>query len=182
MAQHDLDFSAVTTELITSYGITLKNLLQAYRVGGERIADFIGQGCLATAPLGPEWRRNTRVAQALVGSVYHRGLAVGAGGAEAVVDRLVEMANQSVLQAAANAARFDETLGLRTFAPLVEVTAPAAEAAALLANQAEAASSEWAQQMAGGEAAAAAPAVRRRSAFAKALARSPLNGPTRHAA
>ena len=179
MAQHDSSLSAVTTELITSYGITLKNLVQAYRVGGERMADFMEQRWTAVepsrvVPLSPELRRGARLAQAVVGSVYHRGLAISTNGAEAVLDKLVELTNQGVLQAAANASRFEASVGAAALAPLTQVArvaAPAAAAAAALANRVEAASGEWAQKLAGDADASAAPAVKRRSAFAKARAR-----------
>ena len=178
MAQLDSSLSAVTTELITSYGITLKNLVHAYRVGGERMADFMEQRWTAVepsrVPLSPELRRGARVAHAVVGSVYHRGLAFSTDGAEAVLDKLVELTNQGVLQAAANASRFEASVGAAALAPLTQVArvaAPAAAAAAALANRVEAASGEWAQKLAGDADAAAAPAVKRRSAFAKARAR-----------
>ena len=35
--------SSVTTDLITSYGNTAKNVINAYRAGGERVADFFEQ-------------------------------------------------------------------------------------------------------------------------------------------
>ena len=92
---------------------------------------------------------------------------------------MVELTNQSVLQAAANASRFEAGVvgvagvaGVAALAPLAQVaraSTPAAAAAAALANRVEAASGEWAEKLAGD--AEAAPAVKRRSAFAKARAR-----------
>ena len=183
MAQPDSSLSAVTTELITSYGITLKNLVHAYRVSGERMAEFLEQRWtaveLAPAPLSPELKRGARAARAVVGSVYYRGLALTTDSAESLLDKMVELTNQSVLQAAATASRFEAggvgvagVAGVAALAPLAQVaraSTPAAAAAAALANRVEAASGTWAEKLA--SAAEAAPAVKRRSAFAKARAR-----------
>ena len=35
--------SSVTTDLITSYGNTAKNVINAYRAGGQRVANFVEQ-------------------------------------------------------------------------------------------------------------------------------------------
>lgn len=165
-------YSTVTTELITSYGSTVKHIVQAYRAGGERLADFIEQRWSAALgqprdPLGAEVRKNAQVTHDLVGSVYHRGLAFTASSADTVIDKLVELASHGVQQAAANAARFEERVGVSTLDKLAQAAVPAALAATKLASRIEAKSGEWAQQMVDGQAAP----TKRPSAFAKARSR-----------
>ncbi|APW36759.1 hypothetical protein RD110_05765 [Rhodoferax koreense] len=168
------DVSALTAELITAYGVTVKNLVQAYRIGGERMADFLEQRWSAALGqshdrLSAEARRNAKLAHDLAGSVYHRSLDLSTAGAEAVVDKVIELAQQGVHHAAANAARFDEKIGVGALDKLARVVAPAAAAANVLANHIEATSGEWVQKIA--DETAARPAVRRRTAFARARAR-----------
>jgi len=167
-------FSAVTTDLIASYGLTVKHLVKVYRAGGERMADLLEQGW-ATA-LGPsrdelstEMRRTARVARAVAGSVYHRGLDFTANGADAVVDKLVELSSQGVAQVAANAARLEERTGVATLDKLAQVAVPAIVAAQQLASRVEAKSGAWAEQIA--DKTTAMHAAKRTSAFAKARAR-----------
>lgn len=168
------DFSAVTADLIAAYGVTVKNLVEVYRVGGERMAELIDQrwsDALARArdPLTAEARRNVKLAHDVAGSLYHRGLALSSAGAEAVVDKVVEMARQGVAQAASNAARFDESLGVPALDKLAQVAAPVAVAATVLANHIEATSGEWVQHMAGET--ATRPAMKRATRFSKVRAR-----------
>lgn len=168
------DFSAVTAELITVYGLTVKNLVQACRAGGERMADLIDQRWSAAIgqsrdQLSAEARRNAKLVHDVAGSVYHRSLALGTAGVEAVVDKAVELAQQGVAQAATQAARFDDRIGMPALDKLAKVAAPAAVAVTVLANHIEATSGEWAQKIAGEG--AARPAVKRTTAFAKARAR-----------
>ncbi|MDB5893946.1 MAG: hypothetical protein JWQ88_1477, partial [Rhodoferax sp.] len=62
-------FSDVATDLIANYGLTVKHLVKAYRAGGERVADLLGQGW-STAfgqpgdTVSTEMRRNAQLAQA----------------------------------------------------------------------------------------------------------------------
>jgi hypothetical protein len=165
--------SAVATDLIASYGLTVKHLVKAYRAGGERVADLLSQGW--SSAMGPsggslsaDMRRHAEVAQAVAGSVYHRGLDFTATSANVVVDKLVEMASQGVAQASANAARIDEQTGVAALDKLATVAAPAAVAVQRLASQVEAKSGAWASRVAGDAKAAVKPA----SAFAKAKAKA----------
>jgi hypothetical protein len=172
MRQSHPDLSAVTTDLIASYGLTVKHLVKAYRAGGERVADLLTQGWSTAMGqsgdrLSADMRRNAQLAQAVAGSVYHRGLDFSATSANVVVDKLVELASQGVAQAAANAARFDEQAGGTALDKLATVATPVAVAAQQLASRVEASSGEWAAQVAGDGKAAVKPA----SAFAKARAR-----------
>lgn len=165
-------FSAVTTDLINSYGLTVKNLVQAYRAGGERVADFVEQRwALALGQsqdqLTAEVRKNAKVTHDLVGAIYHRSLAFTTSSADAAVDKLVALASQGVQHAAANAARFDEQIGVPSLDKLAQVAVPAAVAATRLVNQLEEKSGAWAQQISASQPSAA----KRPSAFAKARAR-----------
>ena len=173
-ASNTPDFSAVSAELITAYGLTVKNLVQAYRIGGEHMADFLEQrwaGAFGQSQdrLTAEARRNAKLAHDVAGSLYHRSLDLSTAGAEAVVDKVVELAHQGVQHAAANATRFDEKIGVAALDKLARAVAPAAVVASVLANHIEATSGEWVQKIAGDS--AAKPAVKRATAFAKARAR-----------
>ena len=145
--------STVTTDLITSYGNTARNVINAYRVGGERMADYFEQRWdraleKSRSQLVPEVRSNARHAQKVIGSYYVKGLAFTTNGADAVVNQLVSFADQGVRQVAANASRFEEKTGL-TLDRLSLVATPVAAVAVKLVGQIEQKSGELASKIAG---------------------------------
>lgn len=161
--------STVTADLIVSYGNTAKNVIHAYRAGGERMADFLEQRWeraleQSRSQLQPEVRKNAQHAQKVLGGYYVKGLALTTKGADAVVDQLVHFADQRVQQAAANANRFEEKTGL-VLDRLAVTVAPVASAAARLASQIENKSSDLVQKIAG-----TAATAKRVSPFKKARA------------
>lgn len=145
--------SSVTTDLITSYGNTAKNVINAYRAGGERMADFLEQRWeraleQSRTQLAPEVRSNAKHAQKVIGSYYVKGLAFTTNGADAVVNQLVSFADQGVQQVAANASRFEEKTGVALERFTVAV-APVTTAVTKLATQIEQKSGELVSKIAG---------------------------------
>ena len=161
--------SSVTTDLITSYGNTAKNVINAYRAGGERVADFFEQRWeraleQSRSQLVPEVRSNAKHAQKILGSYYVKGLAFTTNGADTVVDQLVSFAGQGVQQVAANANRFEEKTGVALDRFTVAV-APVTTVVTKLASQIELKSGELADKIAG-----TATTAKRVSPFKKARA------------
>ncbi len=161
--------SSVTTDLITSYGNTAKNVINAYRAGGERVADFFEQRWeraleQSRSQLVPEVRSNAKQAQKILGSYYVKGLAFTTNGADTVVDQLVSFAGQGVQQVAANANRFEEKTGVALDRFTVAV-APVTTVVTKLASQIELKSGELADKIAG-----TATTAKRVSPFKKARA------------
>ena len=161
--------SSVTTDLITSYGNTAKNVINAYRAGGERVADFFEQRWeraleQSRTQLVPEVRNNAKHAQKILGSYYVKGLAFTTNGADTVVDQLVSFAGQGVQQVAANANRFEEKTGVALDRFTVAV-APVTTLVTKLASQIELKSGELADKIAG-----TATTAKRVSPFKKARA------------
>ena len=165
--------STVTTDLIESYGKTARNVINAYRVGGERVVGFLEQrwerALEESAPqLTAEVRENAAAAQKMFGSYYAKGLALTTDGADTVVNQIVKFAGQGVQQMAANASRFEEKTGVTALQQFAQAAVPAAVAVSRLASQLEQKSAELASRMAGDEA-PVAPA-KRASPFKKARA------------
>lgn len=165
------NLSTVTNDLIVSYGNTAKNVINAYRAGGERVADFFEQRWeraleQSRSQLVPEVRNNAKHAQRVLGSYYVKGLAFTTNGADTVVDQLVSFAGQGVQQVAANANRFEEKTGVALDRFTVAV-APVATVVTKLATQIEQKSGELAGKIAGTPVTATAKRV---SPFKKARA------------
>ena len=161
--------SNVTTDLINSYGNTAKNVINAYRAGGQRVANFVEQRWeraleKSRSQLVPEVRSNAKQAQKILGSYYVKGLAFTTNGADTVVNQLVSFAGQGVQQVAANANRFEEKTGVALDRFTVAV-APVTTLVTKLASQIELKSGELADKIAG-----TATTAKRVSPFKKARA------------
>lgn len=165
------NLSAVVTDLIESYGNTSRNVINAYRTGGERIVGLMEQrwerALEASSPkLTAEVIDNASAAQKLFGSYYAQGLALATNSCDTVVNEIVKLAGQGLQRAAANASRFEEKTGVTALSKLAAASVPAAVLASKLAAQLEEKSGELARKIAGDEAAP----VRNVSAFKKARA------------
>ena len=148
------NLSAVTTEVIAAYGNTAKNVITAYRAGGERVSGFVGgrwESALSatSARLSADVQANARHAQKVVGGYYTKGMDLSTAGATAVVDQCVKLAEQGVGQVAANASLFEEKTGITALTRLAVVAVPAAQAVSKLATQIEQKSGALAQKIAG---------------------------------
>ena len=165
------NLSTVVTDLIESYGNTSKNVINAYRTGGERIVGFVEQrwdrALEASSPkLSADVVENAAAAQKLVGSYYTQGLALTTNSADTLVNELVKFAGKGLQQVAANASRFEEKTGVTALSKLATAAVPAAEAVSKLVAQLEEKSGELVKKIAGEEAASA----ERVSPFKKARA------------
>ncbi len=145
--------STLSQDFIDAYGNTARNVIQAYRASGERVAGFVEQRWeqameQTRGQLVAEVHDNARHAQKVIGGYYARGLAFTTEGADAVVNQLVTLAGQGLQQVAANASRFEEKTGL-TLDRLSLVATPVAAAAVKLVGQIEQKSGELASKIAG---------------------------------
>ena len=146
--------STVTNELIASYGNTAKNVINAYRVGNARAVGYVDQSWAtavskAGTRLSAEVRGNALAAQKKVTSAYAHGITLTTDGADTAVNKAVELAGKGVQQVAANASRFEKTLGVTTLNSLAVAAVPAAQAVTKVAAKLEAQSATLADKIAG---------------------------------
>lgn len=168
------NLSTVTTILIESYGNTAKNVISAYRVGGERMVGFLEQRWdqafkASSAQLTKEVKQNAQAAQQAFGGYYTKGLNFTTDGATQVVNQIVKLAAHGVQQVAANASRFEEKTGVSALNQLASAAIPAAQAAGRLATQLEQKSGMLVSKIAGDNVVVAA--VKRQTPFKKARVR-----------
>jgi hypothetical protein len=148
------NLSGVATAVIESYGNTAINMINAYRVGGERVIGFVDQRFEAAvntgaARLSDELRTNLIDTEKRISGYYAKGLQVGTDRAETVVSTAVELANKGVAGIAANAERFDQVTKLNALGMLNRVVMPAATAMSEVVVRIEEGSSQLAKRVAG---------------------------------
>lgn len=167
------NLSTVTTELITSYGNTAKNVIRAYRVGGERMIGFVDRRWekaleQSASKLKAEVRDNAASAQKKFSGYYSTGIDLASNSATAVVDKMLELAGKGVQQLADSASLFEKSTGLGTLNIVASATVPAAAVVGKLASKLEQKSSLLATRIAGKTAAATDARVKRVTPFKKA--------------
>lgn len=177
--------SIVTTDLITAYGNTVRSMIQAYRLGNQRVADYMDQRWEAAlqqsaSELRKEVRSNARSAQKAVTGMYIKGVTFTSDRADSAVQRLVEVAGRGVQQVAANADRFEQRTGLKSLSSLAQVAAPAVGAVADLADKLAVRTSAVAQRVAG-EASVIETVTARAGTLRKAAAQRRAAGPRKAA-
>ena len=148
------NLAAVTTELITSYGNTAKNVIQAYRVGNARMTHFVDQRWARAVnrvgtQLTAEIRSNALAAQQKVSGYYSKSVNLTTDGADMAVNKAVEIAGKGVTQVAANASRFEKATGFTALNTLAAAAVPAAVAVTGVATKIEAKSGQLAHRVAG---------------------------------
>lgn len=151
------NLTAVTNELIESYGNTAKNVINAYRVGNERAVDFVSKGFVtavekAGSNLSVDLQDKAVSAQKSIASMYSKGVEVTSEGADSAVNKVVELAIKSLDQIAANAANLEKALGANTVSALVDAALPAAEAVSKVVAKLEAKSGNLVNNIAGSKA------------------------------
>ena len=164
------NLSTVTADLIESYGNTAKNVIEAYRVGGERVVSLMEKRWNAAlkqsrSQLTAEVAKNASAAQLAFSVYYTRGLNQTTNGAQHMVSQLVKLAEAGVERVAANASLFEEKTGVTTLNTLAEVTKPGVAILSKLASQIEQKSADLAGKIAGDDVATAS--VKRTSAFSQ---------------
>ena len=151
------NLTAVTNELIESYGNTAKNVINAYRVGNERAVDFVTKGFVtavekAGSTLSIDLQDKAVSAQKSIASMYTKGVEVTSKGADSAVNKVVELAIKSLDQIASNSERLEKALGANTLNALVDAALPAAEAVSKVAAKLEAKSGDLVNNIAGSKA------------------------------
>ena len=162
------NLSTVATDLIECYGNTAKNVIDAYRAGGERVVTVLEQRWNAAlkqsrSQLAGDVAKNASAAQLAFSVYYTKGLTQTTKGAELVVSQLVKLAEAGVGRVAANATLFEEKTGLNTLNTIAEVTKPGAVALSQFAAKLEEKSAALASKIAGDNITTAS--VKRASAF-----------------
>ena len=162
------DLSTVATDLIGCYGNTAKNVIDAYRAGGERVVTVLEQRWNSAlkqsrSQLATGVAKNASAAQLAFSSYYSKGLTQTSKGAELVVSQLVKFAEAGVERVAANASLFEEKTGLNTLNTIADVTKPGVVALSQFAAKLEEKSAQLASKIAGDNVATAT--VKRTSAF-----------------
>ncbi|MCY7307378.1 MAG: hypothetical protein LH632_14770 [Rhodoferax sp.] len=170
------NLAAATTDLIESYGNTAKNVINAYRVGGERVIGFMDQRWERaleknSSRLSAEVRGNALSAQKTLSGYYARGINLTTNGADALVGKAVELAAKGVQQAAANASQFEKKTGLTTLQNVAAAAVPAVDAVQKIASSIEQRSGRLVNRIAGRKAAVKVAAAKRVTPFKRARAR-----------
>jgi hypothetical protein len=148
------NLSSVATAVIESYGNTAINVINAYRVGGERVIGFVDQRFEAAvntraSRLSDELRGNLIDTEKRISGYYTRGLQFGSERAETAVTTVVELAHKGVDRIAANAERFDQATQLGALEAINRFALPAANAMSEVVVRIEEGSSQLAQRVAG---------------------------------
>ena len=164
------NLSTVAADLIESYGNTAKNVIDAYRAGGERVVSLLEQRWnhalkQSRTELTAETAKNATAAQRAFSAIYTKGLSLTTNGAQQVVNQLVKVAGAGVERAAANASLFEEKTGVNTLSNIAQATAPGALALSKLATQIEQKSAQLASKIAGDDVSTAT--VKRSTAFSQ---------------
>lgn len=152
------NLSTVASDLIVSYGNTAKNVIDAYRAGGERVVGLLEQRWNAAlkqsrSELSAETARNASAAQLAFSVYYSKGLHLTTHGAQQVVSQLVKLAETGVERVAANASAFEEKTGVTTLDALAKATAPGALALSKLAAKVEQSTANLAHKISASDAA-----------------------------
>lgn len=148
------NLSTVAVDLIESYGNTAKNVIDAYRAGGERVVSVLEQRWNralkeSRSQLTAETVKNASAAQLAFSVYYSKGLTLTTNGAQQLVSQLVKLAETGVERAAANAALFEEKTGVSTLTTLAQATAPGALVLSKVATQIEQKTADLASKIAG---------------------------------
>jgi len=148
------NLSTVASDLIESYSNTAKNMIDAYRAGGERVVSLLEERWNralkeSRSELTAETAKNATAAQLAFSAYYSKGLTLTTSGAQQVVTQLVKLAETGVERAAANAALFEEKTGANTLTALAAATAPGALALSKVATLIEQKTAELANKIAG---------------------------------
>ncbi len=158
--------TAITHDLIESYGNTAKNVITAYRIGNERAVGIMDKGWAtavnkAGARLSGEVRGNAVAAQKKFTGLYSSAVTLTSDGADNAVGKAVEYAGKGIRQVAANASRFEKATGVTTLNTLADAAIPAAQAVVVIAAKIEAKSNALVKKAGGSKAKAKVAAVKR---------------------
>ena len=148
------NLSTVTSNVVESYGNTAKNMIHAYRAGGERVVDLMEDRWNSAlkesrSKLAAGVAKNATTMQKVLCRYSKKGLTMSSGGAQTVVNQVVKLADASIHTAAFNANRLEEKMGVHPLSTLAKVALPGAVALNSLATQVEQKSADLANRIAG---------------------------------
>jgi hypothetical protein len=134
--------STVAYDVIVASGNTAKNVIHAYRAGGERVAGLLEQRwdsafAQSRTQLSAETAKNATAAKQLVGGYYTKGLSAASDSATDIVAQLVKVLGGGVERALAGAEMVQAKTGINTLDTLAQVTMPGVVALSSLASQVE---------------------------------------------
>lgn len=169
--------ATVANSMIDAYGHTAKNMIAAYRVGGERIIGFADQRWDAAiqtgaARLSDDLRGSLLQTRKRISGYYTKGLHFGTDRADMVVDTTVDLAHKGVERIAANAERFDEVTKIGALQTINRVALPAAEAVSKVAARIEAGSGQLLERVAGKPAVVKSAVAKKQRTVKRAVAKT----------
>jgi len=146
--------ATVTSHVITSYGNTAKNVIHAYRAGGERVVHMTARrwnsALKRSRPkLTADVARNATTVQQVACRYALRGLTLSSGGAQRAVNKAVELADAGIHAVALNANRLENKIGMHPLSTLAQAALPGVAALSALATQVEQKSADLATRIAG---------------------------------
>lgn len=162
------NLSTVASDLIGSYGNTAKNVIDAYRAGGEHVVTVLEQrwnrALKESRPqLTSEVAKNATAAQLVFSALYCKGLMQSTNVAQQLVTQVVKLAETCVERVASNASKFEEKTGVKAFNTMARASVPGVQVLSKLANQIEGKTAELAGKIAGNDVVTAS--VKRATAF-----------------
>lgn len=146
--------STVTCHVINAYGNTAKNVIHAYRAGGERVVRLLDRRWNSAmkqsrSKLAAGVAKNAGVVQQVLHKYTLKGLTVTSGGAQGLVNQVVKLADASVHGVSVNASRLEDKTGSHVLSNLAHAALPGAVAMSALASQIEHKSAHLASKIAG---------------------------------
>lgn len=169
------NLSTIANHVIETTGITATNVINTYRLGGERLIGILDQGFVkAAAPVGSAFGKTVRSnlidgGKRVSDYVLH-GLHLGTDGAQRAVGVAVDLASKSVGFWAASAVRVDHASKLNALGTFNRVAMPAARLVQQVAERLEDSSSQLVRSVSGKDLPAKAVATRKLSAATRRAA------------
>jgi hypothetical protein len=148
------NLSTVTSHVVESYGNTAKNVIHAYRAGGERMVTLVEDRWNSAlkesrSKLAAGVAKNATTVQKVLCRYSRKGLTMSSGGAQTVVNKVVKLADAGIHSAAFNADRLEAKMGVHPLSTLAKVALPGAVVLNSLATQVEQKSADLANRVAG---------------------------------
>jgi hypothetical protein len=145
--------STLTCHMINAYGNTAKNVIHAYRAGGERVVGLLERRWndalkQSRSRLAAGVAKNATAVQHVLQSYSLKGLTITAGSAQNMVNRAVKLADASVHTVSVNAARFEGKTGARALSAMAQAALPGATVLSVIASQIEQKSADLASKVA----------------------------------
>ncbi len=146
--------STVAYDVIVASGNTAKNVINAYRAGGERVGELLEQSwdsafAQSRAQLSVETAKNATAAKQMIGGYYAKSLTVTSDSATDVVAQLVKVLGGGVERALAGVEMVQAKTGTTTIDTLAQVSMPGVVALSSLASQVEKKSAMLARKIKG---------------------------------